>query len=600
MASQLTIKANGELLRLPPGASIRLVLQSPVFGEDAIPGDYSFPFTLPFSPKNRQIMLFPEVPENTNAPLSVDADLFYDGILITSGKLNRLKSSENQYQVSLSAKASEFGSLIFKKKLAELPLGGVRTVSTLDITEAVPNTIVDHMKAAAQGNIATYDYTFFPVLNEDFYKDLSQTYFKKYINWYTQNPESLSDRVFFVDTQQLPTLQPPPPSENTIVPFPYVVYLLKQIFTEHGYRGKGSFLDDDEIKTLVQYNTFALDDALFSTGFHNYYKREINLQNHVPDVLITDWLVGLKNIFCLGFFFNNQEKTCEIIPLKEVINSTDYIDWSDKAVRVYNYEDVSAEGVQLKHEHDSADDLTDTRINPIEKNTVKTAVDTFADLPSSGNSSNDIRLVKSLNQYYIWNAGLAAWKYFSENFFNYKIGEGKKEISSIFSPAGFIYKGEDTYATYFNGLYPSDPLFPLRDWMVPQAKQKGNSPMFDLYVNNPYTPRLLFYRGFRNDGNGEPYPLGSYHNYDYDENRIGNYSLSWDGDDGLYNVWWKDYLNVISGSRTITIPVRLNLNDLLNLDFKKKIRIRDVNYLIKSIDIKLPITEPASVELIRI
>lgn len=55
---------------------------------------------------------------------------------------------------------------------------------------------------------------------------------------------------------------------------------------------------------------------------------------------------------------------------------------------------------------------------------------------------------------------------------------------------------------------------------------------------------------------------------------MGSYSLRWDGPQGLYQVWHKDWLDFRARTELVTRGVRLRLADLLQLDPRRKVLIR--------------------------
>ena len=120
---------------------------------------------------------------------------------------------------------------------------------------------------------------------------------------------------------------------------------------------------------------------------------------------------------------------------------------------------------------------------------------------------------------------------------------------------------------------------------------------------------LLFYRGIQtlssiNADNPDSidYPLASPLNYDYFGNRIGNYSLIWTGQDGIFNTWWKDWHEAIQRMRGVSYSTRLKAVDIANLDLSKKKRIDKYLYFIKRIRLTITINEikPAIVDYMQI
>jgi hypothetical protein len=85
------IKVSGEFLDLFPDTVLDMILKNPIFAEDnIIPGSFSLPIDIPFgdaSPKNSRILKNIDVVENNERLREVDADYYYDKVRIRKGKL---------------------------------------------------------------------------------------------------------------------------------------------------------------------------------------------------------------------------------------------------------------------------------------------------------------------------------------------------------------------------------------------------------------------------------------------------------------------------------------------------------------------------------
>ena len=102
------------------------------------------------------------------------------------------------------------------------------------------------------------------------------------------------------------------------------------------------------------------------------------------------------------------------------------------------------------------------------------------------------------------------------------------------------------------------------------------------------------------DSLGTPYPYGSSDAFDPGGNLMADSSLSlqWDGDTGLYNQLWKDYLTWWSTRQVVTWEI----TDPSNLDFLTRYSIEGIHYLLKkrSLNINAQGPQPGECEFYRI
>jgi len=135
------------------------------------------------------------------------------------------------------------------------------------------------------------------------------------------------------------------------------------------------------------------------------------------------------------------------------------------------------------------------------------------------------------------------------------------------------YGGEEStayVAPFFTLVERSE--FPARatttenytSWRVPYTAEEGRNTAIDGLTKAP-SLRLLFYRGRQLDSRGHYYPLAGHSRYAYGSVVVGNYSLDWQGEGGLYETWWKDFITMQSSGRVIKRRVRLTAADLAEL-----------------------------------
>ncbi|MDJ1500453.1 hypothetical protein [Xanthocytophaga agilis] len=178
-------------------------------------------------------------------------------------------------------------------------------------------------------------------------------------------------------------------------------------------------------------------------------------------------------------------------------------------------------------------------------------------------------------------------KNIKDDWNKFVIGEGEEPITTDFSPLE-VYKHADLLNT-------------ARQWTTPHIRQKGSSPEFEI-GNNASGLHLMWYRGMRPDGSGNNYPFATYDTIDHAGNTIGNYSLRWTGAKGLYEKWWKPYIEFRANAKTIDRNVNLNLADILSLDPRKKIYLDQNLYFLQDLTVTVSQKsgiKPAKVTLLR-
>jgi hypothetical protein len=417
--------------------------------------------------------------------------------------------------------------------------------------------ISTHINDLKNESYPATDYVFFPVKNDAFYSDNAN--YSGIINDFN----SITGKFRINDGTN--------PLTYSITPFPYMLSILKYIIQESNLFMYGSFTEDAEIQKLVIYNNFALDDVVYSYNYGTSYNRwmgKINLQNHVPDILASDFVKAVKSYFRLGLFFDNKGEKIEITTLNKIITSPDYDDWTGFAQTSIQIDTNNYDGYTFSISKDDDDAQYKKMVFDFNKSKIKTSVNKVSDLPTTGNSSDDVRLVKTLNKYYkATQSGFASdgtaiftWTEYAENLQSYTVDNGTQKIEI----------GAGTSVTYKDNT------------IIPYVSQAGTSNFFNQGKNN-FSLRFLFYRGMDLDGTLKSYPLGTPYNYNYNGAKIGNYSLALDQDAGIYNQFQKEWATFLANANPVTLILNFNLNTFLSLDLQKKKRINDVTYIVSKV-----------------
>jgi len=244
---------------------------------------------------------------------------------------------------------------------------------------------------------------------------------------------------------------------------------------------------------------------------------------------------------------------------------------------------------------DGDDSNTKDFIKDLSGYTIKTAVNSIAHLPGT-DDIGDVRYVVYECAYYIYVKDddlIKSWNKLSYPYQNLIIGDGATPIKSAVSPI-------PPSSEWTIGWDQDVEDYVMVQYKVPKLDQQGNSVHVANLSGNQFTARLVFYRGIYTDSRGYYYPLASSDAIDLHGNSTGNYTMQWDGEKGLYNQWWAAWNEFLESSKETRWNLRLSLPDILNLDMRKRIRIKSTRYLIKKLSIKFPFDGTVEAELVKI
>jgi hypothetical protein len=359
---------------------------------------------------------------------------------------------------------------------------------------------------------------------------------------------------------------------NLFVPFPYIAFIIHRIADRFGFRIENNVFDD-ELKYAVLINHFLENRFLNETILEA--NENLNLNDHVPDWSVYDFLQNVCKLFGLGYEVDNETSTITFTFLKDLLTTSEVINIAPMVVskpRVDFNNYPSAFSLQQKYPSEcklSGD------IKSLKGLNLKGAVPNLADLPATG-EVNDVYLVGYYNSYYAWNYNPDTYEFqwgFHSHQYTTEISSGDDAIDiSTDLPSVLSRRYMDII----------QPLATNRLWTLPashQVAQFEGAP--DIYQGD-WKPLVVWYHGLKNDSLGQTYPYANADMVDHAGNEIAGvpFSLHLGGSRGTYNLLWKAYLQW----RTTAKPVRVQMIPdrafLRNFRFSKKLRLGGVNYLV--------------------
>ncbi len=574
----ITLHINGQGIDLSPDTKISMEEESPVFDPLKIPGGFSFPFTLPASLRNSRILGHPSrIESKVHATIDLPFELRSRGRLIGSGTASIQTTTSREFSVYLQFSSGDFAGKIEGKKLSDVDYGGAREW-------------VFKSEYTAQ----TDDFTLFPVYNPNFMDDTGlQT------PWAADGNRlnAYSDGHFDNTVQAM-----------AITPFPFLSYVVNQIFNFYGFPVKESILaTDPDLSGLVIYSpvdisSYPIVNTLENRTYPGVYEinsfngdyildgngqrvlkifqvkvstttRQLDtwdLKDSLPDMLISDFILTIRTMFNLAFIITPLgsvliRKRIDIVSSGDT-EKIDHLIVSTPKMIV----EQSSPGIFLRYTHEENDLVFSDEFKDVFENEklLQPSVNSISDLSQTDPSINEIRLVRSYGQYYQY-AGTEVngvttyeWKFYSNDFQDFRVGDTPEELTALASTLPMIH-----YQRTVGGPY----------YRVPIARQLSSSRLRQISL--PFGLRFLFYRGLVDDSQGNLYPYGSSDPFNSKGELLpgAGLSLKWDGPQGIYEQLWKEYLSWWDHRR----PVTFTVTDPSALNFHTIYGIQNSRFLLK-------------------
>lgn len=230
---------------MPPAASIRMEQVMSHFQVDIFQGDVSFPFELPVSPNNVKALGAPHLLDLYDRSMEFQVQMYWHNVKRTDAKLVIQKASRFGYTINIVYGIA--GMEVLNKKLPELDLGGIRILGTDN------DSVIASANATVNNSYPSAEYNFPPIANSKFYDGANPLY-SGIINRYDLAAQTILAAHSSTDMISV--------DKDTLVPLPYLVYVMKQGFLEAGYELRGDFIRDADWSQALLYNNRSLDKAL--------------------------------------------------------------------------------------------------------------------------------------------------------------------------------------------------------------------------------------------------------------------------------------------------------------------------------------------------
>jgi hypothetical protein len=307
-----------ESIELTEDFSLSIQYNSGIWNFDNIPGSFSLPFEIIYSAVNNRLLKFPHSLKNSyQEKRKLNSELWVNGLLLHEGTLEVEETSKQNFKCTFKFGTGSFVTNFNDVLVSDCEFGGEQdwvwrdtydnVNSDFTLPQYLNNSFLDNSIVPIIGNVDMF---------VNYYSAVDNAYkFKLRMDEYG------GEYVLF----------------SPIVPHPYLYKVLNYAFKHLGYTVKENFFESstDLKKVIVANNNDAQQGSIYYNEEHDvtrivYVLDTYNLKNHVPNILLSELILNLKNLFCIDFNLNNNE--LKIISLKSYINSTAYVDITDKCL----------------------------------------------------------------------------------------------------------------------------------------------------------------------------------------------------------------------------------------------------------------------------
>lgn len=577
---------SGVFLDLSPNTSVQLQRKSPFFEQDSLAEEYSLPLTFKYTPKNARELGLQTHFYTRRIRKVIEGVQLYDGnnfcyvgdLIITSASGNINAPDKGSITGFFQTGVSSFFNAVKGKKLRELQLGGPRPFAwTNNDPTSTAAGFWQHIHQTLDG---LHEYSFAPIRDE-MWSGSTDDGTAEWIN--KLNDAGALDYAANV---------------NTLAPQVSLKYLLQQTFEEHGWSFDFSRMDDQTWQTLFLPSFYSVTwKRVIQTLQAPYFDTAplptitINLQNHVPpEMLITNFIIALRNRYNWGFEFDAGRRVASIFPLRGLANGVRK-NWTPYMPAGYD-SDFSEEVpvVAFKNEIDSNDGLATAP--DFKKITPGAPVFDFMSLPVP-DENNFLQVVYCWkeNQYYQCHydetGGTYSWDLYASGIYNYEPDGTNQDITTEAStmPVYRTLYRPQTYQDYY-GLFP---------YCLQEGNWEGKKGDFVAWGL-----RLLFHRGLVWEGTASglkgqqkyPYLTSICTTYTQEEPDLpwsNVYTHTLQGvDRGIIPFWWYETMKFLGQSEVQTLRLALPRRELKAFSWSDVILLRNIPYIVQELPEQIP------------
>lgn len=545
------IHSSGESYELNQGTRLELTRTNPFFHQI---GEQSLPISLPGSPHNFRLLQNPQKADNKNKISYLVDTQIQSGIFAVNARQAVLSAKENEdIETSFYLQEGAFYAKTKDVSLMDVFVGKKIEFPNIDAAiEFVRSliTINDHRFACFQVITEKYMINRFGNIRADGFASL----FKE-----IETTETIDDKQIVV------------PKGFYISPFIKVKHVLEEVLAYLGYTLAPSFLDIEPFSNMVFLND-NLDTIVNS---------RIDYVDVVPNITVSAFFEILRK-FNLEIIPDEQQKVIYLKLFKDIVSqpASTNLSYAVRGHYKINYHHNYRQ-IKLSSEKQSLPTETCALFydNPMYKYSLEYLKTDFQNISSMLSQYPYAYLRKQDGAILVdgFKGAIGIQKWIGNLSTGYYAGdimsvEEKKfpdvvpEIVTVVRNYAGVYTETLSYPFAGNGRFLHSAIRFSDDSVTDQETSKELKPM------------LCFV--YRSDS----FDIGTLSNYDSKGERIWNFSLNYNGADGIFERFWRDYDNLLRNAfLEIEFDLLLSERDKFQLSSHEKINILSQEYLLSQV-----------------
>ena len=525
----LSIEVNGIPLDLPNDFSATLNLKSPLFNSM---GDYSFPFKLPATPRNVDLLNWTHRVESNRDPWNyIAGKLLFNGEALFEGTIRIKKAGRDSYEGSLFIEKGNFNWEIKDKLLTDVDFGSIVFENDQQVLDYL-NSTLDRL------------YPLEPIACPEIFNEF-------YFDPPTEDPGQMFYNYMSRETGML-SLYTALNNRTLLVPSLYLKVVLDKMAQAHGYTIEDEFFNCSEsLRQLAFYSSYSIN-------FRFWFITTIYFNLLLPKVKISKLITDLEKMFNCSFLVNTKSHVIRIVSRKVVLNCPDYIEFSSNITAFAVEPETPKEGMVFTMETDEGDKVFEEKLES-QKTTleqIRGSVERFENLPLMPiGELGEIRYVIEEDRWYQYNVvnWMMGWRVIDLSHLLQTRFIYKKNIEANKVEIGLSSLVEKTFSVYCGNL--SDDF----------RKTK---------------PRLFFIRRIQ--------LFGEKFTHTWAMNYSSDTSLFWGGANGLFAKYWKEWVDwEFYGRKKVAFSKQMNHIEIKDFDLTRKVMIGGTRYLVSELQVVL-------------